>query len=226
MSLVSVICPTCNGKVQIDNTKEFGFCLYCGSKLYWNQFANNTTPIQDSVNIKDVIDQNNLDALGKMLDEGSQADIFIGDVPIIQYIANKRDESYYQLIKPLVDAGANLYFYARNDRNPTSNWASILYYAMFNENIALLKVLLECGMNPNFPNEETDYYLDKPLAYVTLVNEHISPYRKAINMEMGKLLVNYGADYKTLKKEIKYVENSFNMLREIVESAGKKWGLF
>ncbi len=31
--LVSLKCPNCNGDVQLDNSREFGFCVYCGTKI-------------------------------------------------------------------------------------------------------------------------------------------------------------------------------------------------
>lgn len=31
--LISLKCPNCNGDVQLDNSREFGFCMYCGTKI-------------------------------------------------------------------------------------------------------------------------------------------------------------------------------------------------
>jgi len=33
MAFVSLKCPNCNGDIQMDNTKEKGFCMYCGSSF-------------------------------------------------------------------------------------------------------------------------------------------------------------------------------------------------
>ena len=33
MSLVSLKCPNCNGDIQMDDSKENGFCMYCGSSF-------------------------------------------------------------------------------------------------------------------------------------------------------------------------------------------------
>ena len=33
MSLVDVKCPNCGASIQLDNSREFGFCSYCGSKV-------------------------------------------------------------------------------------------------------------------------------------------------------------------------------------------------
>lgn len=32
MALVSLKCQNCNGILQVDDTRDFGFCPYCGSK--------------------------------------------------------------------------------------------------------------------------------------------------------------------------------------------------
>lgn len=31
--LISLKCPNCNGDVQMDDAREFGFCMFCGTKL-------------------------------------------------------------------------------------------------------------------------------------------------------------------------------------------------
>lgn len=33
MSFINVKCPSCGGDIQLDSTREFGFCLYCGAKV-------------------------------------------------------------------------------------------------------------------------------------------------------------------------------------------------
>ncbi len=33
MAIVAIRCPNCNGDVQLDDTREFGFCMYCGTKI-------------------------------------------------------------------------------------------------------------------------------------------------------------------------------------------------
>ena len=33
MGFVELKCPNCGAKIQLDNTREFGFCSYCGTKL-------------------------------------------------------------------------------------------------------------------------------------------------------------------------------------------------
>lgn len=33
MALEALICPNCNGEVELDKNQEFGFCKYCGTKI-------------------------------------------------------------------------------------------------------------------------------------------------------------------------------------------------
>ncbi len=33
MALIQLRCPSCNGSIQMDDTKETGFCMYCGSRF-------------------------------------------------------------------------------------------------------------------------------------------------------------------------------------------------
>jgi len=33
MPFVSAVCPSCGGEIQLDDSKESGFCLHCGSKI-------------------------------------------------------------------------------------------------------------------------------------------------------------------------------------------------
>ncbi len=33
MSLVSLKCPNCNGDINLDDSQEIGYCMYCGSKV-------------------------------------------------------------------------------------------------------------------------------------------------------------------------------------------------
>lgn len=33
MALIGLKCPNCNGEIQMDDTKENGFCMYCGSNF-------------------------------------------------------------------------------------------------------------------------------------------------------------------------------------------------
>lgn len=37
MKMQVVNCPNCNGEVQFDSTREYGFCTYCGTKIIFSR---------------------------------------------------------------------------------------------------------------------------------------------------------------------------------------------
>lgn len=39
MKMQVVKCPNCSGEVQIDETRDFGFCTYCGTKIVFSKEA-------------------------------------------------------------------------------------------------------------------------------------------------------------------------------------------
>lgn len=39
MEKISINCPSCGGSVQLDDTREFGFCEFCGSKIMYREEA-------------------------------------------------------------------------------------------------------------------------------------------------------------------------------------------
>lgn len=41
MALVSTICPECKASIKLDDSKPFGFCLSCGSKIALNTLQQN-----------------------------------------------------------------------------------------------------------------------------------------------------------------------------------------
>ena len=40
MSLVDIKCPNCGASIQLDNSRESGFCSYCGSKVQIQEAIN------------------------------------------------------------------------------------------------------------------------------------------------------------------------------------------
>ena len=37
MALINLKCASCNGEIQLDNAKEFGFCMHCGTKVMYQE---------------------------------------------------------------------------------------------------------------------------------------------------------------------------------------------
>ncbi len=50
MALISLKCPNCAGDIELDDTREFGFCMYCGSKVMITRDVNN---ISIEMSVKD-----------------------------------------------------------------------------------------------------------------------------------------------------------------------------
>jgi len=42
VDLISLKCPNCGGMIQLDTSKEFGFCMYCGNKVMLRKDVNLT----------------------------------------------------------------------------------------------------------------------------------------------------------------------------------------
>ncbi len=50
MALISLKCPNCAGDIELDDSREFGFCMYCGSKVMITRDVNN---INIEMSVKD-----------------------------------------------------------------------------------------------------------------------------------------------------------------------------
>jgi DNA-directed RNA polymerase subunit RPC12/RpoP len=48
MALIALKCPQCGGEIQLDNVKEIGFCMYCGSKVVLQEALSHQVRIDDS----------------------------------------------------------------------------------------------------------------------------------------------------------------------------------
>lgn len=70
MSLIALKCPNCNGDIQLDDSKEFGFCMHCGTKVMIQEAVNRNVKLDHSDRL------NNLIAVGKnTITGGSSADL-------------------------------------------------------------------------------------------------------------------------------------------------------
>lgn len=54
MTLISLKCPNCNGEIQLDDDRESGYCLYCGSKLLFKDVYNNQVELSGRINAEGV----------------------------------------------------------------------------------------------------------------------------------------------------------------------------
>lgn len=51
MSLIDMKCPNCGASIQLDNSRESGFCSYCGSKVQIKKEQPKTIKIDRSEDI-------------------------------------------------------------------------------------------------------------------------------------------------------------------------------
>ena len=55
MPLIALTCPNCSGDIQLDDSKEFGFCMYCGKKVMLSEKVRQTVIIDNSRNIDNLL---------------------------------------------------------------------------------------------------------------------------------------------------------------------------
>lgn len=61
MNIVKIQCPNCAGNIELDKDHEFGFCIYCGTKIY---IPNAIQRIKGTVDIDKSIDFKSHNTLG------------------------------------------------------------------------------------------------------------------------------------------------------------------
>lgn len=77
MALVSLKCPNCGGSLQIENTMEKGFCMYCGSSfMVKDEIQRIQVEHRGTVNLSRKEEANNIATLGRMkFEENTEIDI-------------------------------------------------------------------------------------------------------------------------------------------------------
>ncbi len=80
MPVVALRCPHCNGDVQLDDKKEFGFCCNCGTKIMIQEQIKQRYSIDNSEKIKNWIDLSQSALLSKnYLESKKYADMVISE---------------------------------------------------------------------------------------------------------------------------------------------------
>ena len=81
MGLVSLKCTNCGGSIQLDDKKEFGFCMHCGHKAYLSENIPQTVKFDNSHSIKNwerladnARETDNMDDLRKYAEKILEAD--------------------------------------------------------------------------------------------------------------------------------------------------------
>ncbi len=57
MAFVALRCPNCSGDIQLDDSKEFGFCLYCGSKVMIQREVGSDSVRTQLSNLKPILER-------------------------------------------------------------------------------------------------------------------------------------------------------------------------
>ncbi len=55
MALIPLKCPNCAGDIQIDDTKEFAFCMFCGTKMVVQEQLSKRIVVDDSAKISGLL---------------------------------------------------------------------------------------------------------------------------------------------------------------------------
>jgi DNA-directed RNA polymerase subunit RPC12/RpoP len=50
--LIALRCPQCGGEIQLESTREIGFCMYCGSKVILQEAINQKVTVDESHKIE------------------------------------------------------------------------------------------------------------------------------------------------------------------------------
>ena len=86
MPLVPVKCTSCGGGIQLDDSKDSGFCIYCGSKVVFRD-AVQKMELSGSVSVKGIAD------LEKLLQNG-ETYRKLGDIKKSYEILKEATEKY------------------------------------------------------------------------------------------------------------------------------------
>lgn len=70
MSLIALKCPNCNGNLEFEDSREFGFCQYCGAKVLIQKDINN---IHNTFNSTTIINDDHKEQHRRMLDAAKVA---------------------------------------------------------------------------------------------------------------------------------------------------------
>ncbi|MBE6522526.1 MAG: hypothetical protein E7Z62_05295 [Thermoplasmata archaeon] len=83
--LIPLKCPSCGGDIQIDDTKEFAFCMFCGTKMVIQEQLSKRVVIDDSAKINGLLNN-----ARHFYDQKAYADarLFVILVSLAKYISS------------------------------------------------------------------------------------------------------------------------------------------
>ena len=58
MTLIALRCPNCSGDIELDDSREFGFCLYCGTKIMVQKYVKAESSVSAQLsNLKPIVEK-------------------------------------------------------------------------------------------------------------------------------------------------------------------------
>ena len=200
MPFVPVKCTSCGGEIQLDDTRESGFCLFCGSKVVFEE-AKLKMILQGDISVKGIADLDkllqNAETFHKM-NEYKQRDT------ILLKITNDYPEDYhawYRLFRIFVECLEHE-LYATEDSNNNftlglGNLETLLSKAFIYSKNAVVVAPLEVKQKIH---KEADNFLQETYNYVIKNQKIVQDYEDRL------------AKFRTKAQEMAYVK-----LREDLE---------
>lgn len=229
MSIICLKCPHCGGDINLDNSRDYGFCIYCGSKIKIQQDINN---INISVSLREQV--------------GNLKQLMIG-----HYVATRYDDALElaQKIIELNGADADVWYLAAQCILNKSDYRQALdrkqELKLYLDNYSIMmessEDILDDELLKHYPNEhqetldrEIDLQIKKELAYIRddNPNERIKKIKKLLNDNpTNKRLIRAAIIASLICKDISTTDimallhryntlypNNMNLIKEDVES--------
>ncbi len=96
MALISLKCPHCNGDIQLDDSKEFGFCLYCGCKVMVDSAKDATFNRNDEIRgiltlSKEALSRSDIDKASELIEKAISINADVSDIWFLRAALNKNN---------------------------------------------------------------------------------------------------------------------------------------
>ena len=105
MGFIALKCPSCGAEIQMDNSREFGFCQYCGTKIVQDKMVvehKGRVGVDHSDEIKNLLMRANENFKMGNSDLAEQYYNRVLDMDFDNLIARQALQKIYKIIKELV----------------------------------------------------------------------------------------------------------------------------
>ena len=194
MPFVPVKCTSCGGEIQLDDSRESGFCLFCGSKVVFEE-AKSKMILQGEVLVKGIAD---LDKLLQNAETFHKLNDFKQRDAILQKITIDYPEDYhawYRLFQIYAEYSKHDLHAAEDSRNKLTlglgNFEALLSKAFIFSKNAIVVAPIELKQEIH---KEADIFLQETYDYVTKNHKTVEEYEDKL------------ARFKTKAKELAYVK--------------------